>query len=123
MVGGAPAWTPGVELLLGQTAEQVVSEGERIAGVVVRDREGTERTLRAGLLVAADGRDSRVAELAGVEEKVLPHGRFAYGGYFEGAQPDYAPDGAIWMLNPHCASGLPPPLALVMYAAMPTQAL
>ena len=39
------------------------------------------------LVIGADGRDSKIAELAGVKEKTLPNERFAYGGYFEGEVP------------------------------------
>ena len=89
----------------------------------LRDRDGAETTLRGKLVVGADGRDSHVAELAGVKEKVMPHGRFAYGGYFEGALPDYAPDSAIWFLDPHWAAAFPTDSDLVFYAAMPTKEL
>src|SRR4051812_49713570 len=90
------AATPGVELMLGQEASRLVGEEERIRGVVVRDSGGTETTLRAQLVVGADGRDSRIAELAEAKTKTSRHGRIAYGAYFDG--PPAAPDGAssIW---------------------------
>src|SRR5690349_12969295 len=55
---------PGVELMLGQTAGRLLREGDACRGVVVRDREGNEREIEARLTVGADGRDSRVAEMA-----------------------------------------------------------
>ena len=67
----------------------------------------TRRELRARLAVGADGRDSRIAELAGCRRRRTPHGRFAYGGYFEGPPPKHAPDGSIWMLDPHWAAAFP----------------
>ena len=82
-----------------------------------------ETTLRAKLVIGADGRDSHVAEMAEVDEKVLPHARFAYGGYFEGELPDYAPDSAIWFLDPHWAAAFPTDSNLMFYAAMPTKEL
>src|SRR6188768_3040647 len=63
------AATPGVELLLGRSAERLVREGGGVRGVVVRAPEGEETTLRAQLVVGADGRDSRIAELAAVKTK------------------------------------------------------
>lgn len=117
------AATPGVDLALGRTADRLLREGDAVHGVVVRDREGAETTLRAPLVVGADGRDSHVAELAGVATKTLPHGRFAYGGYFEGAPPATAPDSSIWMLDPHWAAAFPTDDELVFYAAMPTKKL
>jgi 2-polyprenyl-6-methoxyphenol hydroxylase-like FAD-dependent oxidoreductase len=121
MLREAAASTPGVELMLGQGAHGLLRDGGAIRGLVVRDRNGDETELRSTLVVGADGRDSRLAELAGVSEKTLPHGRFAYGAYFEGPAP--APDNAstIWMLDPHWAAAFPTDSGLVFYAAMPTK--
>jgi menaquinone-9 beta-reductase len=121
MLREAAASAPGVELMLGQGAHRLLRRGEVVSGLAVRDREGKETELRAKLVVGADGRDSHVAELAGVEEKVLPHGRFAYGAYFEG--PAAAADNAssIWMLDPDWAAAFPTDSDLVFYAAMPTK--
>lgn len=115
------AATPGVELVLGRGAHALVRDAGVIRGVVVRDPGGEETTLRGRLVVGADGRDSRMAELAGVATKTLPHGRFAYGAYFEG--PPSAPDGrtTLWMLDPQWAAAFPTDNGLVFYAAMPTK--
>src|SRR4029077_16371888 len=82
LVREAAAETPGVDLILGRTATRLLRSGNAFGGVVVRDRDGGETELHAKLVVGADGRDSKVAGMAAVKEKVLPHGRFAYGGYF-----------------------------------------
>jgi 2-polyprenyl-6-methoxyphenol hydroxylase-like FAD-dependent oxidoreductase len=115
------AETPGVELMLGQGAHHLLNEEGAVRGVVVRDRDEAETVLRAQLVVGADGRDSHLAELAGVGEKTLPHGRFAYGAYFEG--PPVTPNGAssIWMLDPQWAAAFPTDEGLVFYAAMMTK--
>jgi 2-polyprenyl-6-methoxyphenol hydroxylase-like FAD-dependent oxidoreductase len=121
MVRQMAAATPGIELMLGHSAERLVREDETVGGVVVRDVDGKEATLSAKLVVGADGRDSRVAELAAVKTKTSRHGRFAYGAYFDG--PPAAADGAssIWMLDPHWAAAFPTDSGLVFYAAMPTK--
>ena len=121
IVREAAAATPGVELMLGYGAERLVREGETVSGVVVRNPDGTERTLSGRLVVGADGRDSRIAELGAVKTKTSRHGRFAYGAYFEG--PPAAADGAssIWMLDPNWAAAFPTDSGLVFYAAMPTK--
>src|SRR5436305_197816 len=97
MVREVAVATSGVELILGRGAERLVREGNTVSGVVARDPDGAERTLRAQLVVGADGRDSRIAELGAVKTKTSRHGRIAYGAYFEG--PPSARDGArsIWM--------------------------
>lgn len=121
MIRAAAASEPGVEMVLGQTAERLIWDGETIAGVVVRDRDGNETHLRAPLTVGADGRDSRVAELSGVPVKTRPHGRIAYGGYFEGATPPTAPRTAMWMLDPQWCAAFPTDSGLTFYAAMVTK--
>jgi flavin-dependent dehydrogenase len=121
LLRGAAAETPGVELMLGRAAERLLGEDGAVRGVAIRDRDRRETELRAKLVVGADGRESRVAELAGVETKTLPHGRFSYGGYFEGALPEYAPDGALWMLDPQWSAAFPTDSGLVFYGVMLTK--
>lgn len=118
LVREAAAEQAGVELLLGQTAERLVREDGAFGGVFIRDREGSEREIRARLTVGADGRDSRVAALAEVKERTLPHGRLAYGGYFEGPRPKFWPDGAAWLLDPDMAAAFPTDGGQVFYIAM-----
>jgi menaquinone-9 beta-reductase len=109
---------PGVELMLGQRAGQLIRDGKAIRGVVVADREGNEREIEARLTVGADGRDSRVAEVSAVKDKTVLHGRLAYGGYFEGPKPRFWPDGAVWLLDPDMAAAFPTDGGLVFYIAM-----
>ncbi|HEV7400734.1 MAG TPA: NAD(P)/FAD-dependent oxidoreductase [Solirubrobacterales bacterium] len=121
MLREAAAATPGVELMLGLGAHGLLRDGEAVRGLTARARDGEETELRANLVVGADGRDSHLAQLAGVSEKILPHGRFAYGAYFDG--PPAAPDNTstIWMLDPHWAAAFPTDSGLIFYAAMPTK--
>lgn len=121
LVREVAAATPGVELMLGQTAHELLREDGAVRGVLVKDAQGGETALRGQLVVGADGRDSHIAELARVKTKTSPHGRFAYGAYFEGPPP--APGGAstIWMLDPQWAAAFPTDGGLVFYAAMPTK--
>jgi 2-polyprenyl-6-methoxyphenol hydroxylase-like FAD-dependent oxidoreductase len=123
MVREAAAATPGVDLHLGKAATGLLHDGDTVSGVTVRDRDGAEIAIASKLVIGTDGRDSQIAELAGVKEKVIPHGRFAYGGYFEGAMPDYAPDSAIWFMDPHWGAAFFTDSDLVFYAAMPTKEL
>jgi 2-polyprenyl-6-methoxyphenol hydroxylase-like FAD-dependent oxidoreductase len=118
----AASATPGVELRLGLGADRLVREGGVIRGVVASNPDGQETTLQAQLVVGADGRDSRVAELAAVKTKTSPHGRFAYGAYFEGPPPTANSTSSIWMLDPHWAAAFPTDHGLTFYAAMPTKA-
>jgi menaquinone-9 beta-reductase len=123
LVRETAAATPGVDLILGETADGLLRDGDTFNGVSLRAPGGARSELRAQLVVGADGRDSRIAGFSGVSEKILPHGRFAYGGYFEGDQPKFAPDASIWMLDPHWGAAFPTDGGLVFYAAMPTKEL
>jgi flavin-dependent dehydrogenase len=111
---------PGVDLMLGWSAERVLQEDGSVGGIAIRNREGEEVEVRAALTVGADGRDSRIAELAGLPDRQRPHGRFAYGGYFEGAAPATAPDASFWMLDPQWAAAFPTDSGLTFYAVMGT---
>jgi flavin-dependent dehydrogenase len=121
MVRRAAAETAGVELHLGRAAVALEQSDGVFTGVTVRDPDGSEETLAARLVVGADGRDSQVAKLSGVPEKTHPHGRFAYGTYYENALPEGAPDGTIWMTDPQWAAAFPTDEGLTFYAAMPTK--
>jgi len=120
LVRGIAAETPGVELVLGHTVTELVRDGDAVCGVRAHDSRGGTLTLRARLVIGADGRGSRVAKLAGVDTKTVRHGRFAYGGYFEGPEPEGSPDASLWLLDPHMAAAFPTDGGQVFYAAMPT---
>jgi 2-polyprenyl-6-methoxyphenol hydroxylase-like FAD-dependent oxidoreductase len=97
--------TPGVELLAGWTAIGLLGDG-RPVGVVVENRRHEHRTLNARLVVAADGRDSKLARWARVPGRVKPHGRFFYWGYWSGVRPA-TKRSKVWLLDPDCAYTFP----------------
>lgn len=77
----------GVDLRLGTRVTGLLPEGGRVAGVRAV-KGGTEYTVRAHLVVGADGRDSTVARLCGSRQyHVIPGERSYYWTYFEGADP------------------------------------
>jgi menaquinone-9 beta-reductase len=121
LIRALAAQTPGVELLLGRTAHELLYEEGSVSGVRARDRSGAEQALRARLVVGADGRGSRIAKLAGVRERRHRHERIAYGGYFEGPPPQGSPDASLWLLDPDMAAAFPTDNELTFYAAMPTK--
>ncbi|MCW3032081.1 MAG: monooxygenase, FAD-binding protein [Solirubrobacterales bacterium] len=99
------AETPGVELLAGWSAI-AVRGGDRPSGVEIENRAHDRKQLDARLVVAADGRDSKLARWAGVPGRVKPHGRFFYWGYWRGLRPATTRS-KMWLLNPDCAYTFP----------------
>jgi flavin-dependent dehydrogenase len=97
--------TPGVELLAGWTATGLLGNG-RPAGVKIEDRSHAGKDVRAKLVVAADGRDTKVARWARVPGRVKPHGRFFYWGYWSGVRPATTRS-RMWLLNPDAAYTFP----------------
>jgi 2-polyprenyl-6-methoxyphenol hydroxylase-like FAD-dependent oxidoreductase len=114
------AQTPGVDLMLGESVDRLLSEDGHVGGAEAVNRSGRRSELRAPLVIGADGRDSRVAKLAQARAKTWPHGRFAYGGYFEGPSPAGAPNASLWFLDPQWAAAFPTDAGLTFYACMLT---
>jgi 2-polyprenyl-6-methoxyphenol hydroxylase-like FAD-dependent oxidoreductase len=99
------AETPGVELLTGWSAVGLPGGGQP-AGVAIENRGHEHRDLNARLVVAADGRDSKLARWARVPGRVKPHRRFFYWGYWSGVRPA-TKRSKMWLLDPDCAYTFP----------------
>jgi len=83
----------GAELHMGTRVTGLVEERGRVAGVRLT-QNGSESTLKARLVVGADGRNSTVGRLVGARKyNLTPNERFAYWSFFEGAEP--GPDPAF----------------------------
>jgi flavin-dependent dehydrogenase len=98
--------TPGVEFLPGWTAVRLVGDDGRPAGIEVEAPSREVRTVRARLVVGADGRGSTVARLAGVRGRVRPHRRFYYFAYWRGIRPRDM-RARLWFLDPDGAADFP----------------
>jgi 2-polyprenyl-6-methoxyphenol hydroxylase-like FAD-dependent oxidoreductase len=84
ILAGAAA-EAGAEMLMGTKLTRMVWERGRVAGVRV-SRDGEEGTLRARVVVGADGRNSTLAGLVGARKyNLTPSDRFAHWSFFEGA--------------------------------------
>jgi flavin-dependent dehydrogenase len=111
------AETPGVELMLGQSAVGVLANG-RIGGVELEDQSRTRRRVTARAVVAADGRDTAIARLAGVRGRVRPHNRFFYWAYWRGVRPATT-RARFWFTEPDCAYTFPNEDDLTLVLAAP----
>lgn len=80
----------GVQLRCRTSLVDVRRDGAgRIDGVVLRAKDGDRYTVHTGLLVGADGRNSRTAELVGARTyNVTENQRFVYWAEFEGVEEE-----------------------------------
>jgi menaquinone-9 beta-reductase len=100
------ASTPGVELLLGETVVALLGDDGRPAGVQTSGPGNRARSIKARLVVGADGRGSTVARLAGVRGRVRPHNRFFYFAYWQGVRPCSA-NARAWLFDPDASAQFP----------------
>ena len=97
------AEVPDVEILLGDTVTALLGANGRPAGVLVVDRERRVREISARVVVAADGRDSRIAALSGEKARVMRHDRFAYFAYYRNLPLPAGSSIMLWFLDPDIA--------------------
>ncbi|HEX6458117.1 MAG TPA: NAD(P)/FAD-dependent oxidoreductase [Thermoleophilaceae bacterium] len=115
------ASTEGVDLLPGHTVNAVLRDGERVTGVRARERDGQEHEISAKLVVAADGRDSGMAKLAGVPTKLKRHNRFGYMAYYRDTPLVTGDSAQMWLLDPDAAYAFPTDHDLVCLAVFPVK--
>lgn len=114
--------TEGVEVRLGSTVKEVLRDGSgRVAGVRGAGPGGEPLTIRARLVVAADGRSSKVAELAGLPVKERRHERLGYAAYFSGVPDDHGGTARMWLRDPDVAYAFPTDGGQMLVAAMPVR--
>jgi menaquinone-9 beta-reductase len=100
MVREQAAATDGVDLMLGHTATGLEWDRGRVSGVHLRDHHGAERTISGRLVVAADGRYSKLAGMADIRTRTRPHERFYCWAYFRGVDLDTTASSQMWFLEP-----------------------
>jgi flavin-dependent dehydrogenase len=101
------AATPGVDFKPGTTLRELVYHHNRIVGIVAEEPDRQQLELRAQLVVGADGRNSRTAELAGVPARVKANNRFLYFAYFQNLTLATGQRNQVWYLEPEVAYALP----------------
>lgn len=81
------------------------SRSGRVTGVAARDADGHEMEIHAGMVIGADGRQSRVADLVKAEiYRQGNHSASSVYGYFD----NLANDGTNWYFAEHSAAGAIP---------------
>jgi 2-polyprenyl-6-methoxyphenol hydroxylase-like FAD-dependent oxidoreductase len=113
------AATPGVELLAGHTLEALNRDRTDTARLDLRAGASGPVSLTARLVVGADGRGSRTAELAGLPTRRSANVRSAWFGYFEGNPLDDGIAVRLWFLEPDVGIVTPTDGGLTLCVAMP----
>jgi menaquinone-9 beta-reductase len=113
---------PGVDFMPGCTARELLVSKSRISGVLIHGADGLQREIHAKLVVGADGRQTRIAELAGLAAKVKPNGRFAYFAHYRNLPLQSGSRSQIWFLEPDVAYAFPNDDGITVVTAMPERA-
>lgn len=115
--------TDHVDYRAGTRATAVLRDDDGRPNGIQVTKDGCVENIMARVVVGADGSNSRVAELAGVESEARPHNRFGYAAYFEGvpAPTDAhgSPHSRIWMSDPDMAYAFPTDGGLTLLCCAP----
>jgi len=122
IVRNAAVTTSGVDFMPGFSARELLKSDDRINGVRAEGSDGVQREIEAGLVVGADGRQSRIAELAGLDAKTKPNGRFFYFAHYRNLPLKSGSRSQIWFLEPDIAYAFPNDGDVTLLAAMPERA-
>lgn len=115
------AETPGLELILGYAASDLVEEDGRFTGVVVQNNVLKRKmVVKARLLVAADGHYSKMGEMSAVPTRKWPNNRFVYMAYFRDVPLKSGHNAQVWFQDPDVVYAFPTDDCLTLLAVAPT---
>jgi flavin-dependent dehydrogenase len=118
----AAAQTAGVEFLPGFSVRELLVDQERICGVSAQGEGDAKLDIEAKLVVGADGRNSRVAELAGLPAKETPNNRVGYFAHYRNLPLASGTRSQLWFLEPDIAYTFPNDDGVTLVTAMPARA-
>ncbi|WP_266158212.1 NAD(P)/FAD-dependent oxidoreductase [Dyella silvatica] len=114
--------TPGVTYLEGTRCSALQRDASgAVTGVTVESATSGSFELPCTLLVGADGRESTVAELAGVPTEETPNQRFSCFTFFRNIPNESRTTSRMWMLEPYIAYQFPNDDGTTLIALMPTK--
>jgi flavin-dependent dehydrogenase len=90
---------PGVTWLSGHRVQNLAKRAGRVSGVLAQTSQGGHVSLSARLVVGADGRNSMVAQSAGVRERARANQRFLYYAYYESLPLQHGANSQYWHLD------------------------
>lgn len=121
LVRDMAANTPGVTLFAGWSAQSLRRDGARISGVHLQGPDSAGADLDAPLVVAADGRNSRLAELAGLRPKVSENCRGGVFAHYRNARLHSGERSQMWFAEPDVAYTFPNDDGVILLTWMPSR--
>jgi menaquinone-9 beta-reductase len=118
---GLASRTEGVTTMLGRSLQGLVERDGRVVGVRVKTKDGTEEEVHARLVVGADGRSSKTAELAETPERKWANKRFVQMAYYRGLELSSGTTSQFWLLNPRAAYAFPNDDGVTLVVLWPMQ--
>jgi menaquinone-9 beta-reductase len=122
MLRKTAAQTAGVEFLPGFSLRELLIKEGRICRVSAQGEGDAKLEIEAKLVVGADGRNSRVAELAGLPAKENPNGRIGYFAHYRNLPLASGTRSQLWLLEPDIAYTFPNDDGVTLVTAMPARA-
>jgi menaquinone-9 beta-reductase len=90
---------PNVDLMLGAKVVDLTLDADgRVGGVDVRTSDGRQE-IRGRLVVGADGKNSKIAELAGLPGKEVANNRFGYFAHYRNVEIKDWTRSTLWLLD------------------------
>lgn len=113
---------PNIDLMLGTKVVDLVLDAQgRVAGVDVRNGDG-RREIRGRLVVGADGKNSKVAELADLPAREVPNNRFGYFAHYRNVGISDWSRSKLWLLdNGDAVYVFPNDDGIALLATMPSK--
>lgn len=121
MLRKAAAQTAGVDFLPGFSARELKADQGRICGVSAQGEGDARLDIDATLVVGADGRNSRVAELAGLPAQEAPNGRIGYFAHYRNLPLASGTRSQLWFMEPDVAYTFPNDDGVTLVTAMITR--
>lgn len=103
MLRHAAAEMPNIDLLLGFSLRDLIYRQDRVVGVVVQTPDRAKREIYAKLVVGADGRRSKTAELANIPTRKEENGRAVYFAYYRNLPLANGENTLVWFTEPDIA--------------------
>ncbi len=123
MIRSLAASTEGVNYLPGATVTEMIRDRRGRPRGVRAAIDGKDREVHARVVIGADGRDSKVAELARLPAKIKPNARFAYFAHYKDLKMTRVKPVTAWILEPGAAAAFVNDDGITVVGCMPNRDL